>query len=209
MMDFALKEDGGHRAFSLSLNDIVNEVVESSLKKLRELNHDKQTETVLQIARDGKAINWLVGKFFTSQLFAHGRLGDKSDTSDIWEISDELLDEAIDILKERVSEPETHEVIQNFPDISSYLYGWAKITEDDQAKEWVQEYSQSDEGFLNILNHLRGWAMSSKVYYPLSKDTVTQFFDWDDVNARLEGIESGKLADQVAEIQLAIKQSRH
>lgn len=207
MMDIGLKEGGERRAFSPSLNDVVNEVVENSLKKLRELNYDRQTETVLQMARDGKAINWLVGKFFTSQLFAHGRLGDKSDTSEEWDVSDELLDDAIDILKERVSDPEIQEVIQNLPDLSSYLYGWSKITEDNQAKEWVQEYSQSDEGFLNILNCLRGWAMSRKVYYPLFKDSVTPYFDWDNMVERLENMKDGELSGQVAEIQLAISQA--
>ena len=209
MMDSAMVEDGEQRAFSLSLDGIANMVVKSCLNRLRELNPEKQAETVRQIASEGEAINWLVGKFFRSQLFRHGKVGDEAVSPDQWEISEEVLDEAIDILKARISEQATKELIPNLPKISAYLYGWLNITEDDQAIKWVQEYSNTDKGFLSILNHLRGWSMSDKVYYPLSKDVVERFLDWDDTAARLDSLKDGEFADQVAELRLAIEQSRH
>ena len=122
-------------------------------------------------------------------------------------LSDEVLDIAIAILKDRVSQLVTQDLIPSLPDIRSYLYGWLNLTGDDQATDWVRKYSKSDEVFLLILNHFRGWAMGDQVYYPLSKDAVTQFFDWDDVVARLESMEGGEFSDQVADIQLAIAQS--
>ncbi|MEP2919477.1 MAG: P-loop NTPase fold protein [Sulfitobacter sp.] len=209
MMDCAMKETGEHRAFSISIDGIANIVIKSCLNRLHALNPDAQAETVRQIAREGQAINWLVGKFFRSQLFRHGKVGDEADSPDQWEISEEVLDEAIVILKARVSEQGTKELIPNLPDISAYLYGWLNLTEDDQAIDWVREYSDTDEGFLSILNHLRGWSMSDKVYYPLSKETVDRFLDWDDTAKRLDDLKDGKFADQVAELQLAISQSRH
>lgn len=209
MMDVAMAEDGEHRAFSLSLDGLANVVAKSCLNRLNELNPAKQAETVRWMASDGQALNWLVGGFFRDQLFRHGRVGDRPESPDQWEISEEVLDEAIVILKERVSEQATKELIPNLPDMSAYLYGWLNITEDDQAIDWVREYSNTDEGFLTILEHLRGWSMSDKVYYPLSKEAVEQFLDWDDTAKRLEGLKDGKFADQVAELQLAISQSRH
>lgn len=209
MMDSAMAEDGEQRAFSLSLDGLANMVVKSCLNRLRELNPDKQAETVRQIASEGEAINWLVGNFFRSQLFRHGKVGDEAVTPDQWEISEVVLDEAIDILKARVSEQATKELIPNLPEISAYLYGWLNITQDDQAIDWVREYSVSDEGFLRILNSLRGWLMSDRVYYPLSKDAVERFLDWDDTVARLDSLKDGKFADQVADLQLAIEQSRY
>lgn len=209
MMDCAMKEAGEHRAFSISIDGIANIVIKSCLNRLHALNPDAQAETVRQMAREGQAINWLVGKFFRSQLFRHGKVGNEADSPDQWEISEEVLDEAIEILKARVSEQVTKELISNLPDISAYLYGWLNITEDDQAIDWVREYSDTDEGFLRILNHLRGWSMSDKVYYPLSKDAVERFLDWDETTARLDGLKDGEFADQVAELQLAIEQSRH
>jgi hypothetical protein len=150
-----------------------------------------------------------LASFFRSQLFRHGKVGNEADSQDQWEISEEVLNEAIDILKLRVSEQATKELIPDLPDISAYLYGWLNITEDDQAIEWVQEYSKTDKGFLSILDQLRGWSMSDKVYYPLSQETVERFLDWDDTAERLDGMKDGEFADQVAELHLAIDQSRH
>jgi hypothetical protein len=209
MMDDAMAEDGEQRAFSLSLDGVANVVAKSCLRRLNELNPKTQAETVRRMASDGQAINWLIGGFFRSQLFRHGRVGDQAENPDQWEISEEVLDEAIDILKARVSEQATKVQIPNLPDISAYLYGWLNITEDDQAIDWVREYSDTDAGFLSILNHLRGWSMSDKVYYPLSKDAVERFLDWNETTARLDGLKDGEFADQVAELQLAIDQSRH
>ena len=207
MMDSAMAEDGEHRAFSLSLDGIANKVVKSCLNRLNDLNLDKQAETIRLIASEGAAINWVVGKFFRSQLFLHGKVGSDAVSPDQWEISEEILDEAIDILKERVSNQATKELIPSLPDISNYLYGWLNITEDDQAIDWAQEYTKTDEGFIRILNSLRGWAMSDKVYYPLSKDAVEKFLNWDYTKERLDGLKDGEFADQVAELQLAINQS--
>lgn len=209
MMDAAMAEDGEQRAFSLSLDGIANMVIKNCLNRLHRLNPETQAETVRQITKEGQAINWLVGKFFGSQLFRHGKVGHEADNPDQWEISERVLDEAIDILKLRVSEQATKELIPDLPDISAYLYGWLNITEDDQAIKWVQEYSKADEGFLRILDHLRGWSMSDKVYYPLSQETVEQFLNWDDTVERLEGLKDGEFADRVGELQLAIGQSRN
>jgi hypothetical protein len=207
MMDSAMVEDREHRAFSLSLDGIANKVVKSCLNRLNELNSEKQAETIRQIASEGASINWLVGKFFRSQLFLHGKVGSDAVSPDQWEISEEILDEAIVILKTRVSKQATKELIPSLPDISAYLYGWLNITEDNQAIEWVREYSDTDEGFLNILNHLRGWLMSDKVYYPLSEGAVEKFLVWNNTIERLDSLKDGKFADQVAELQLAINQS--
>lgn len=209
MMDVAMKEDGGHRAFYLSFDGMADVVTRSCLKRLREFSPDRQAAAIRYMASEGKAINWLVGKFFRSQLFRHGRVGDDAKSSETWEISEEVLDEAIAILKERVSQQNTKELIPNLPNISDYLYGWLNITGDDQAVVWVRKFCESDEGFLKILNHLRGWMMSDKVYYPLSKKAVSTFLDWDEVTERLVSMQGGKFSDQVAELQLAIQQSRH
>jgi len=208
MMDVAMNEDGGARSFFLSLDRTANEVAKTCLARLCELNPSRQAEVVQYMASEGKAINWLVGKFFRSQLFRHGKVGEEPESPEQWEIPDPILDDAIDSLKKRVGRQDTKKLIPSLPDISAYLYGWLNITGDDQAKAWVREYSESDEGFLEILNHMRGWAMSDKVYYPLKKDTVSRFLDWQDVEKRLEKMEGGEYSDRVSELQLAIKQSR-
>lgn len=209
MMDIAITEDGGHRAFSLSLDTIANLVAKSCLKRLHELNPEKQAEAVRQMASDGSAINWLVGTFIRSQLFRHGRVGNVAESPEQLEISKEVLDPAIEILKGRTSEQSTKEMLPNLPDLSAYLYGWLNLTGDKKAIDWVKNHSESDEGFLGILQHLRGWSMSDKVYHPLSKETVSHFLDWDDTIARLEELRGGTFGETVKELELAIEQSLH
>ena len=208
MMDIAMAEDNEHRVFALSLDGIANKVVRGCLKKLKELNSKVQAETIRLIASEGEAINWLVGKFFRSQLFIHGIVGDDADSPDEWEISHECLDEAISILQSRINKQATKELIPKLPDISSFLNGWLNISEDQEAVKWVKEYTLDDEGFIHILNSFRGWAMSDTVYYPLSKDTVKRFFDWEETINRLELLENGEYAEQVRELKRAIEQSK-
>jgi hypothetical protein len=207
MMDVALKEDGGARSFFISLDRTANEVVKTCLARLRELHPSRQAEVVQYMASEGEAINWLVGKFFRSQLYRHGKVGEQPDSSEQWEIPDQVLDDTIELLKQRVSREDTKRLIPGLPDISAYLHGWLDITGDDQAKVWVQEHTESDEGFLEILNHMRGWVMSDKIYYPLKKEAVSTFLDWHDVEKRLAKMEGGEFSDRVSELQLAIQQA--
>lgn len=209
MMDTALAVDGDHRAFSLSLDGIANLVMKNCLYHLHGLDPDIQAETVRKIATDGEAINWLVGKFFRSQLYRHGKEGNEAERPDQWEISDEVLDQAIEILKKRISNPATKDLIPDLPDITAYLYGWLDIAHDDEAVKWVQDYCKDDEGLLNILNHLRGWVMSDKIYHPLSKETVTRFLDWDETIMRLDQMQNSEFSEKVTELKTAIEQSRY
>lgn len=209
MMDVALEEDGEHRPFDFSLGEVANGVTKNCLRRLAELKPQRQRLVVIELAANGLALNWIVGNFFRGQLFQHGKVGDQAEHADLWEISDEFLDDALAKLKERVGKNETKEMIPHLPDISGYLYGWLNLTEDDQAIEWVREHTQTDEGFLQILEHLRGWSMSDKIYHPLSRQAVSRFLDWEETEARLNGMKDGEFADQVAELELAIQQSRH
>lgn len=142
-------------------------------------------------------------------MFRHGKVGKEEVTPDQWEISEKVLDDAIAILKVRVSKQITKDLIPDFPDIRAYLYGWLNLTEDAQAIDWVHEYSATDEGFIRILNHLRGWSMSDKVYYPLSQEVVSKFFDWDTTVERLDSLKVGEFSAQVAELQAAIDHANH
>lgn len=205
MMDTALREDGGYRPFSRSLAQIANYVSNNCLKQLRKLNISKQEEVFKHIVSEGKAINWIVGHFIRRHLFQHGIVGDRKKPEEEWEITDGVFKEALDVLKERLSLIDTKEQILGLPDIDGYLYGWDDISQEGQAKLWVQEYAKSDEGFITILRHLRSWTMSERVYYPLRKEIVERFFDWEEVVSRLDAMKQGDHSKQVAELHEAIK----
>jgi len=209
MMDTAISVSNNQNFFFVKIEQTADSVSQCCLSRLKALNPDKQSETVRRIASDGNAINWLVGYFFRNQLIRHGKVGDRAENPDQWEISEEVLDQAIEILKERVRQPAIKGLIPSLPDVSAYLYGWINISGSDEAVAWVQEYCESDEGFLTILNHLRGWAMSDRVYYPLSAESVSRFLDWNETTTRLEQLKGGEFSEKVAELEMAIGQSRH
>lgn len=205
MMDTALHEDGEHRPFSRSLAQIANYVSNDCLKQLRNLSIRSQEEVVKHIVSEGKAINWIVGHFIRRHLFQHGIVGDRKKPEEEWEITDGVLKEALDVLKKRLSLIDTKEQILGLPDIDGYLYGWDDISQEGEAKLWVQEYAKSDEGFITILRHLRSWTMSERVYYPLRKEIVERFFNWEEVVTRLDAMKEGDYSKQVAELHEAIK----
>lgn len=205
MMDIALHEDGEHRPFSRSLAQIANNISNDCLKQLRNLSIRRQEEVVKHIVREGRAINWIVGHFIRRYLFQHGIVGDRKKPEEEWEITDNVLSEALGVLKKRLSLTETKEQILGLPDIDGYLYGWDDISQDGQAKLWVEEYAKSDEGFITILGHLRSWVMSERVYYPLKRDVVERFFNWKEVESRLDAMKQGDYSKQVAELNEAIK----
>lgn len=207
MMDHAIKEDGGYRSFSYSLGQIANEVTKACLARLHETDTGLLSFVVKTIATKGKAINWLVGTFFRRQLYSHGIVGDEPEPPSEWEIPEDVLNDGLECILERISLEETKSRIPDMPNIASYLYGWLDISQDQQAVEWVREYCESDHGLIKILNSLRGWAMSDKVYYPLSEKSVSRFLNWDDVNNRLSAMKSGKFSKEVSDLELAIEQS--
>ena len=51
--------------------------------------------------------------------------------------------------------------------------------------------------------------MSDRVYYPLSAESVSRFLDWNETTMRLKQLKDGEFSEKVAELEMAIKQSRH
>lgn len=209
MMDSALSLSNTRRSFFFSIDQSVEAVSQSCLVRLKSLCPDSQAETVCKMASHGNAINWLVGYFFRSQFLQHGKLDDNSQYSDQWGISEELLDRSVEILRDRINQEDVKELIPQLPDVSAYLFGWRDMSLNNEAVIWVREYCEDDRGFLSVLNHLRGWAVSDKVYYPLSVASVSIFLDWDETQERLNKLMKSEFSEEVAELKLAISQSRH
>ncbi|SBT17246.1 KAP family P-loop domain protein [Marinomonas gallaica] len=208
MMDHALSKDMDQRNFYYSIPDKANDVAKSCLKRIGNIAPTKLCSIVEKMS-NGVALNWLVGHFFLNQLYRHGVIGDKPAHPEEWEITEGALQSATEILKSRLSQLKVKDEILSYPNISSFLYGWRHIGNNGEAEAWVKDCCQSDENFLKILNSLRTWAMSNKVYYPLHKGAIDKFFDFNEVNGRLEKLLVGCYSNQAKDIQLAIKQAEH
>lgn len=208
-MDSVIATDNKPRPFAFSVTSTAVQVAEQCLVRLRTLDQTAFEQVSKEMAKNGSALNWLVGSFFRDQMWRHGRVGDRPSQLEQRVFSDEFLDSLLDILRARLSSTEVQEKIAGMPDVSSFLFGWRDISGEAVVKEWVANATSSDGDFLAILNHLRGWAMSDRVFHPLSKSSIEAFFDLENAVARLRGLRESAHGETVRELELAMEQASH
>lgn len=206
MMDVALANDVERGGFSISIDRLADHVVGRLFKKLAELDSASFSETAQRISREGKAINWLVGRFFRSEVWDHGRVGERRLPEQDWTFSESFLDVLLGIVKERIASYVAQEDLMQLPKLSAFLFGWRDICGEDGPRKWIQQATIEDIGFLKVLNSLRSWAMSDHVYYPLHRSSVEAFLDLNNVTQRLEALASGEHRVMAEALQEALRQ---
>lgn len=207
-MDEVLVVDNDRRPFLLSVADIAERVVRDCFKRLKVLDAGAFLRASKRIATECRAINWLVKDFFRTEVYAHGLVGDRKREPDAWLFSDDLLSELLAVLKKRASLQAENNQVSEMPELAGYLYGWRDLSGLDEPKKWVEKFSESDEGFLFLLQGLRGWAMSDKVYYPLNKSAVSVFLDWEQTIKRLNQLTETEHSTKARELLVAVEQGR-
>jgi hypothetical protein len=78
------------------------------------------------------------------------------------------------------------------PNTLSLLYAWRQGAANDEVREWVARVIETDAGagFLRLLSRIRSWRSSNDlVYYPLKRDDLQNFLDFDHAVRRLNEIE--------------------
>ena len=208
-MDAVIVTDNKPRAFAIFVTDHAVQVAGRLLVRLRTVDRAAFEKVSIEVAEKGTALNWLVGSFFRDQMWDHGMVGDRPSPPDQRVFSDDFLDVLLDIIRKRLSSTEAQEKIAEMPDVSTFLFGWRDISGEAVVREWVASNSDTDAGFLSMLNHLRGWAISDSVYYPLHKSSIEAFFDFESTVARLTALRGGVHSELVQELETAMEQSRH
>lgn len=208
-MDVVMAHGNTPGPMMLSVSQIAVPIVGNLFKRLADLDTTQHRDLAKILAREGKAINWLVGDFFRDEYWNHGRYGDQPKPEGRWVFSDDLLDELIALIQTRIESPATKDCILNMPDVAGYLYGWRDILGEEGPRSWVAQTSESDSGFLGILNHLRTWAVSDHVYYPLHRTSISTFFNLEAAIARLQSLRGSEHDEHAGELQTAINQARH
>lgn len=208
-MDTVIATDNKPRAFAFSVTSTAVRVAERLVVRLRTVDQKAFEKVSKEVAEKGTALNWLVGNFFRDQMWDHGRVGDRPSQPGQWVFTDDFLDVLLEIMRTRLSSIEVQEKIAEMPAVSTFLFGWRDISGEAEAQEWVASNSATDESFLAILNHLRSWAMSDRVYYPLHKSSIEAFFDFESAVARLAALRESAHGDLVRELEEAMEQARH
>ncbi len=208
-MDTVIATDNEPRRFGFSVTSTAVRVIERCLVQLRTVDQETFEKVSKEMAEKGTALNWLVGDFYREQMWDHGRVGDRPSQPGQRVFTDEFLDVLLDIIRERLSSTEVQEKISEMPNVSRFLFGWREISGEAAAREWVATNSVTDEDFLAILNHLRGWAMSDRVYYPLRESSIDAFFDLENAIARLAALRESEHGELVRELEIAMEQAHH
>ncbi|MBZ9671639.1 P-loop NTPase fold protein [Mesorhizobium sp. ES1-3] len=208
-MDTVLRTDNRPRPFSISVESLAKGVVEDCLRRLRRLDADIFQSISHRLASECTSMNWLVGTFFRGEIWHHGIVGDQKKNPETWVFNEKELGGLLDVLRKRASARAQKDKIPDMPDVASYLFGWRDLSGLPQVQAWITAYSKPDEGFLFLLDKLRSWAVSDKVYYPLQKSSVAVFLNWEATLKRLDDLKQTAQAEMATELLKAIEQGKH
>ena len=107
-------------------------------------------------------------------LWAHGSRGNRP-----WEKEDQFLSSTeIDGVREalavRMSTEDMLNTVFSQQDLCGYLYAWREIDSEPRVSAWITQATLSDDGFVNLLYGLRGYAWNSviKSYRSLNTDNI-------------------------------------
>ncbi|MBL1148422.1 MAG: hypothetical protein HND56_07420 [Pseudomonadota bacterium] len=163
------KDDEAH--FKIGIGEIGNKLFQKLLPLI-----DQKTTFLQDFFTSGASVGWLVSSVIGNEIFAHGKSGlaKKGQPS----LTTEELEGAIQIINERLTSTD-RDKIESVPDALSFFYRWQQSGDDGakNLKEWMDEISVTDAGFLELLEKCRGYVVSTNGNYrPLNERELTQLF---------------------------------
>ena len=162
--------------------------------------------------KEGAAIGWL-NSIFRNEIFNHGIYGDQQIQEEECLLKKIEFDFVSSSLRNRYA---TRPDLLSVPDFSQVLFGWYQSGDEGkkEVKNWIAENTNSDSGFLTVLEQLKGWASSSDIgiYYPLHPKTIAMFFDENFALSRLNNLsktdDALSFSNRAKKLQEAISMSK-
>ena len=173
---------------------------------LLENSEGVSNETLENMFGNGEAIGWL-SNIVRRETFAQGRFGEQRKPEELWNFTQEEMDT---IILNYVNNVRARAVIDvtNSPNFASILYAWAQAVPENYTpvQNWLAIPLEDNETFLNVLIGLRGWTNSSNrgVYYPLKRQNVEEFFDYDEAYERTLTLQQSEDNDLTQKIELVM-----
>lgn len=119
---------------------------------------------------------WIIA-IFRSSTFDHGIAGDKERPEEARLFTRAEHDQLWSILRERLRAA-TPETLLATPSLLSTLYAWAQGGAPEEARAWVKQQTQTDDGLIGMLERMQGHPTSSAGnYVKLSSSDLAVFFD--------------------------------
>lgn len=138
----------------------------------------------------GRGRSWLV-QLMCDLLWGHGIKGHRT-----WEPEEQFLTrDELNALCEapamRMGAAEIHDALFSHQNLCGYLYAWREIDSDVQVSRWTGTVTVNNDGFIQLLEALRGQAWNSVIgeYRALKSEDVEHFLGpVDTVITRLKGL---------------------
>ncbi|WGK60050.1 P-loop NTPase fold protein [Pantoea sp. SS70] len=187
---------------------LVRQLISQMLKRDRE----RTLTTLASLFVKGKAIMWSAD-FMRDLLWQHGLAGD-SPVSEHERLMTRLEVQTLrHALSCRLDSPAVKQTVMRHDRLLGYMYACRDIQGAEPVRRWIDEVSQSDSVFLELLLKLRSTVSSSDrgIYHKLDLSAVSVFFqDKGSIENRLNQIEAtGRYQDQISEVKAAISLNRH
>ena len=193
--------------FTVTVSQRLRFLASDIISRMRAKDAGAAAIAIDALLRTGDPV-WLVDEYVRRQLFDHGLVGDRAKPPEDRVMTGDELKAAKTILKPRIAAAAPG--LMQSPQLGGFLWGWRDLLGLRPVKSWVAKQCITDPGLLDILDGLRGWAVSDRIYHPLSKAAAENFLKWDDITSRLDAIEAGgdaTLKARATDIKLAIQQS--
>ena len=150
---------------------------------------DLRSDMLRALFSGGKSMAWLTG-IIREATFEHGAKGERSVPE-----GDRLLSaKEFELIKseflKRLAEAVPSDLLQ-VPHFLSLMFAWHQVGDEEGALGWISQQTESDSGFLDILERMKSWSESSSVgvQYKLRPETLETFFGGvSTVHARLKKI---------------------
>lgn len=204
---FALK-DLWRRGAVISIADEVTELTKFVLRQIK-LRNESEFDRTYNLLISNSDLSWLVSSFVRQVAFDNGIIGDHAIPEHARVVTDEQIEQARIQLKVRLEDERQN--LMPVPNLGAFLFGWRDLLDLESAKNWVEEIVASDDGFLDLLDGLRSWAVGTYVYFPLSRKSVSYFLEWEAVTSRLNSLKvcgEPDIVRRVDDICTAISQGR-
>lgn len=158
----------------------------------------------------GEARSWLV-QLMRDLLWGHGIKGHRP-----WEPEEQFLnqDELNSLsaaLAMRMSTAEMRDGLFSYQNVCGYLYAWREIDSEAQVSGWISTVTADDDGFIRLLEALRGQSWNSVIgdYRSLKTEDIEQLIGpVNAVIARLQGLKTTpRLSAEADDLLKALQRS--
>ena len=163
-------------------------------KLLGRVASDARLVVVGEIFEKSPSIEWLTSTL-RHETYAHGIFGDRAEDVSGWLLTAQEYELAAAALIERfrgMGDVDVRDVDRLLP----VLYAWIQHDPEgiDEVKGKLREWCRNDDGFISVLDRMRGWrSVNGVVSYPIYEEHVERFLDLEEVKNRLNRLSSSRL----------------